>query len=39
MIALTISPAFTFSLLSIKNISLILSTIPMSSIIPVIIPN
>ena len=34
MIALTISAVFTFSLLSIQNILLIISTIPISSLIP-----
>jgi hypothetical protein len=35
---LTTSPVFTFSLLSTENISLIFSAIPISSIIPAIIP-
>jgi hypothetical protein len=34
MIALTISPVFTFSLLSIQNILFIISTVPISSLIP-----
>jgi hypothetical protein len=39
MIALTTSPVLIFSLLSIKKISLIFSTIHISSIIPATIPN
>jgi len=38
MIALTTTPALTFSLLSVESSSLIFSTIPISSIIPATIP-